>query len=104
MIAFLLALVIGAPAATTCKGSAELQAKAKITCEAARKSALGKLGGKGLRVRSAELEEEGGKLVYSFDVKRKGKPGVEEVQVDALTGEVASVKHESAKDEAKEKD
>ena len=31
-------------------------------------------------------------------------PGVDEVQVDALTGEVSAVKHETAKDEAKEKD
>ena len=101
MTALLLALLLGAP---LCKAPAALQAKAKITCEAARKSALAKLGGKGLRVKSAELEEEGGKLVYSFDVKRKGKPGVDEVQVDALTGEIGAVKHESAQDEAKEKD
>jgi hypothetical protein len=37
-------------------------------------------------------------------VKTKGKTGVDEVQVDALTGEVASVKHETPKDDAKEKD
>jgi hypothetical protein len=37
-------------------------------------------------------------------VKSKGKSGVDEVQIDALTGAVASVKHESPKDEAKEKD
>ena len=42
--------------------------------------------------------------MYSFDVARKGKAGVDEVKVDAVTGEVASVKHESAADEAKEKD
>ena len=101
MTTLLVALLLAFP---LCKGSPELQAKAKVTCLAARKSALNKVGGKGLRVKSSELEEEGGKLVYSFDVKRKGKPGVDEVQVDALTGEVSAVKHESAKDEAKEKD
>ena len=101
MTTLLVALLLPFP---LCRGSPELQAKAKVTCLAARKSALSEVGGKGLRVRSSELEEEGGKLVDSFDVKRKGKPGVDEVQVDALTGEVSSVKHESAKDEAKEKD
>ena len=100
-MALFFALLLGSP---LCKGSPALQAKTKITCDAARKSALAKLAGAGLRVKSAELEEEGGKLVYSFDVKRKGQPGVDEVQVDALTGEVGAVKHESAKDEAKEKD
>lgn len=87
-----------------CKGKPELQPRAKVTCAEARKTALRKLGGKGLRVKSAELEEENGKLVYSFDVQSKGKSGVDEVQVDAITGEVVSVKHESAADEAKEKD
>ena len=99
----LMAVLLASPA-QACKGKPELQAKAKVSCEAARKTALEKLGGKGLKVKSAELEEEEGKLVYSFDVKSKGKSGVEEVQVDALTGDVASVKHESTKDEAKEKD
>ncbi len=101
MTALIAALLLGSP---LCKAAPALQAKTKITCAAARKSALAKLGGKNLKVKSAELEEEGGKLVYSFDVKRKGMPGVDEVQVDALTGEVSAVKHETAKDEAKEKD
>jgi uncharacterized membrane protein YkoI len=59
-------------------------------------------GGKGLRVVSAELEEEAGRLVYSFDIARKGQTGVEEVQVDARSGEVVSMKHETAKEEAAE--
>ncbi len=96
MIALLLA-------AAVCHAPPALKAKAKIDCAAARKTALAKLGGKGLRVKSAELEEEGGKLVYSFDIARKGTPGVDEVQVDANSGEEASVKHESPADEAKEK-
>ena len=104
MIGVLIAVLLGSPA-PACKGSPKLQAKAKVDCASARKTALAKLGGgPGLRVKSAELEEEGGKLVYSFDIARKGKPGVDEVQVDAVTGEVASVKHETAAAEAKEKD
>lgn len=101
MIALLLAALLGSP---LCKAPPELKARAKVDCAAARKSALAKLGGKGLKVKSGELEEEGGKLLWSFDVARKGKGGIDEVHVDALSGEVTDVKHESAKDEAKEKD
>lgn len=73
---------------------------AKITKEAARKTALEKVpGGK---VRESELEMENGKLVWSFDLKVKGKSGVDEVLVDAITGDVVSVEHETPTQEAKE--
>jgi uncharacterized membrane protein YkoI len=88
-------------AAGLCREHAALKARAKIDCAVARKTALGKAPG---RVISAELEEEGGKLVYSFDVKQKGKKGIEEVQIDATSGDVVSVQHETAAQEAKEKD
>lgn len=99
MIGVFLAALLAAPA--TCREPPELKAKAKIDCATARRTALFKAPGS---VKSAELEEEGGKLVYSFDIKKRGKPGVDEVQVDAVSGKIVSVKHESAKDEAKEKD
>ena len=41
-------------------------------------------------------------MVWSFDIKVAGKSGIEEVQVDALTGDVVNVEHESPKDEARE--
>ena len=44
-----------------------------------------------------------GKLIYSFDIKVAGKSGIEEVAVDAMTGKVLVVEHESPKQEAKEK-
>ena len=53
-------------------------------------------------VASAELEAERGCLIWSFDLKRAGKSGVQEVQVDAGNGKVLSVKHESALHEAAE--
>jgi uncharacterized membrane protein YkoI len=53
-------------------------------------------------VRSEELEKEHGKLIYSFDIAVPGKSGVEEVNVDAITGKVVAKHHESAKDEQKE--
>jgi uncharacterized membrane protein YkoI len=43
----------------------------------------------------AELEKEHGRVVYSFDLKVPAKPGIEEVQVDASSGKVVSVEHES---------
>jgi len=86
---------------------AQLKAEAKVTEKAARATALAQVpGGK---VRSHELERENGKLVYSFDIATKGKTGIDEVQVDAITGTVVSNKHETpamekaeAKAEAKE--
>ena len=52
---------------------------------------------------SSEIEQEGGKLIYSFDFKTKGKSGTDEVNVDAMTGTILKVEHESPKAEAKEK-
>jgi len=53
----------------------------------------------GATVKSAEIEKEDGRLVYSFDLVIAGKSGVEEVLVDARTGKVVSKEHE---DEAAE--
>lgn len=73
--------------------------KAVIKSEVATASALAKVpGGK---IQSAEIEEEDGKLIYSFDIKVAGKSGIDEVAVDAKTGAV-SVEHETPADEAKE--
>jgi hypothetical protein len=99
------AMISAAASAQTpaCKeGAPGLAAKAKVTCADAQKTALARVPH--ATVKSAELEEEKGKLVYSFDLKRPGKSGVEEVQVDAVSGQVVSVEHESAKHEAAEKD
>ena len=79
---------------------AQLKAEAKVTEEAARATALAQVpGGK---VQESELEREAGKLVYSFDIKVEGKSGVEEVLVDAVTGQVVKREHESAKKERAE--
>ena len=93
-----------APQAAAKKAStsqAALRKEAKIAERDARKTALAQVpGGK---VRSHELEREKGKLIYSYDIKVAGKPGIEEVNVDAITGEVVAHEHEDAKAEAKEK-
>lgn len=73
---------------------------AKVSPEAATATAQAKVpGGK---IEAAEIEKEDGKLIYSFEMKIAGKSGVEEVNVDALTGSVVGVEHEGPKKEAKE--
>ena len=80
---------------------AALRAEAKISMAAARKTALS-LVPKG-RVKSSELERENGRLLYSFDIATRGKSGIDEVQIDALTGaQIGAVVHESKKDEKAE--
>jgi len=67
--------------------------QARITTEAATATALAKVpGGK---LRSGEIEREDGRLIYSLVFKVEGKKGVEEVNVDALTGAVVGVEHEA---------
>ena len=72
---------------------AALAKKAKITEAAAAAIALAKVpGGK---IEGVELEEEDGKFIFSYDIKVAGKSGVEEIQVDAMTGAIVSAEHES---------
>lgn len=77
-----------------------LKSQAKITEDAAAKTALAKVP-KGA-IEAVELEREDGKLMYSYDVKVSGKKGVEEVHVDAVTGKFLSMVHENPEDEKKE--
>jgi DNA-binding beta-propeller fold protein YncE len=79
---------------------AALMREAKITKAVATKTALEQVpGGK---VRSSELEREKGKLIYSFDIKVAGKSGIEEINVDAMTGAIVAHEHEGPKAEKKE--
>lgn len=79
---------------------ADLAKEAKISMDKAKEIALKKVPGG--TIESAELEREKGKLVYSFDIKTS-KPGVTEVLVNAMTGKVISVKHETPAAESAEK-
>jgi uncharacterized membrane protein YkoI len=84
----------------TSQRSASLSDSAKIDLTTARTTALAKVpAGK---VVSEELEQENGRLVYSFDIRQGSTPGIQEVQVDARDGSVVSVEHESPSQEAKE--
>jgi hypothetical protein len=77
-----------------------LAAQAKITLDSARTIALQKVPHGS--VASEELERENGHLIYSFDVKVQGKSGIQEVNVNALTGKVLGVHHEAPAAERKE--
>jgi hypothetical protein len=80
---------------------AQLKAEAKIPYATAKATALSKVPGG--TVKKYELERENGKLLYSFDIATKGKGGIDEVQIDAITGEqIGSAVHETAKDEKAE--
>ena len=60
-------------------------------------------------IQAVELERENKKLIYSYELKVPGRSGVEEVNVDAVTGKILAAEHESpaaekaeqAKDKAK---
>ena len=79
---------------------AALLAEAKVTEAQATAIALAKVPN-GI-VKSAELEEEHGRLVWSFDIAKPSTRGVTEIQVNAKTGKIASVKKETPRQEAKE--
>jgi DNA-directed RNA polymerase alpha subunit len=95
--------VLAAQSVRIAESKPGLLKQAKITADSAiavAKAALPKA-----TISSAEIEQENGKLIYSFDMKTAGKSGIDEVNVDALTGKlVGKVQHESAADEKKEAD
>ncbi len=74
--------------------------QASITPDAATRTAMQQVTNG--QIREAEIEQEKGKLVYSYDIKVPGKSGIDEVLVDAKTGAVVSHTHESAAAEAAE--
>jgi uncharacterized membrane protein YkoI len=79
---------------------AVLMRQAKISKAVATRTALAEVP-RG-KVRSSEIERENGKLIYSFDIKVAGKSGIEEINVDAITGAVIAHEHESPNTEKKE--
>jgi hypothetical protein len=60
---------------------------------AARATALARV--KDGEVKANELMTEHGRLIYSYDISQPGKNGVSEVKINARTGKVVSIHHES---------
>ena len=79
---------------------AELMREATITKARAEKTALARISNGSIQ--SGELEREHGKLVWSFDITAPRTKNVTEVQVDAKSGKIVSVKIETPGDQAKE--
>ena len=79
---------------------AKLLAQAKVSKEAASAAALAKVPGG--TVKDGELEQEKGKLIWSFDISQPGTTDIKEVAVDATTGAVLDVVTETPADQAKE--
>jgi uncharacterized membrane protein YkoI len=79
---------------------AALAKRAKVTEPEAAAAVMARVP-KG-QIEAMELEEEGGKFIYSYDVKTPGKSGIDEVHVDAMTGKVVKLVHETPAMEKKE--
>jgi uncharacterized membrane protein YkoI len=79
---------------------AALEKEAKFSMKDAR--ALAEKTVPGAKIESGELEREGGKLIYSFDMKTAGKSGIDEVNIDAMSGKLISNKHETPAQEKAE--
>lgn len=96
-----LGLALSMPVAHAAQDSQTmLKSEAKVTEAQAQATALTKVPNG--TVRSSELEREHGQLVWSFDIAQPAVKGVMEVQVDAKSGKILVVKHETAKQEASE--
>src|SRR6202045_3367424 len=95
------ALVVAAATTVRAQPSeAQLMKETKVTKSQAEKTALTKVPD-GI-IKSAELEKEHGKLVWSFDIAKPNTKNITEVQVDAKTGRIAAVAEETPKDQAEE--
>jgi uncharacterized membrane protein YkoI len=82
------------------ESSAALQKEAKISEATARATALKEVPTG--TVNKYELEREGGKLIYSYDISVPGKTGIEEVAVNAIDGSIVAHEHETPKMEKAE--
>src|SRR5437879_6177613 len=77
----------------------ELMKQATVTKGKAEQIALAKVS-HGI-AKSAEIEKEKGRIVWSFDIARPGTHDITEILVDAKTGKIISTQTESPRDQAK---
>jgi PBP1b-binding outer membrane lipoprotein LpoB len=98
----LIALITFAALLCSCatESQAELQKQARVTREQAQKTALAHV--KHGTVKSAELEKEKGKLVWSFDIATPGTRNITEVEIDAVTGAYVGTEIETPEQQARE--
>lgn len=102
----LLAVSIASALATASVASAAEQSQATLTQQAritkahAEQIALSKV--QHGRVQSAEIENERGHLVWSFDIATPHTRDITEILVDAKSGKIISKQTETPRDQAKE--
>jgi hypothetical protein len=87
--------------AATPSGHASLASQARLTRPAAERIALAKVPS-GV-VESAELEQEHGTLVWSFDIATPGSKDIHEVLVDAKSGAIVASEIETPHAQAQER-
>ena len=79
---------------------AALMKKAKVSKTDAEKTALAKVPNGSIK--SAEIEREHGKLIWSFDIAKPGTKDITEIQVDAISGKIVRTQIENPKAQTKE--
>jgi len=95
-----LVVLVGFANTAGANDASAVRSHAQLARETAEKIALTKVPG-GV-IKSAELEKEHGKLVWSFDIATQSSPNITEVQVDAKTGDIVSVEIETPADQKRE--
>ena len=75
------------------RADSSLASLARVSADSARAIARKRVPGGTLK--SEELERERGRVIYSFEFRVRGKRGITEVNVDARSGRIVSVEHES---------
>ena len=80
--------------------AAALETKAKVTRSEAERIALAKVPNGAIK--EGGIEEEKGRVIWSFDIATPGAKDITEVAVDAQTGEVVAIDKETPEGEAKE--
>ena len=78
----------------------ELTKQATVTKSQAEKIALQKVPGG--NIKTAEIENEHGKLVWSFDISKPGTRDITEILVDAKTGAIVTIDKETPLQQAAE--
>ena len=79
---------------------AALMKQVKVNEVDAAKTAVAKIPNG--HIQAVELENENGRLIYSYAIKVPNHSGIEEVNVNAKTGAVVNTEHENAASEARE--
>lgn len=90
---------MNAPDSTAMTADA-LLARAKVSRADATRTALAQVPNG--TIQAAELEDEHQKLVWSFDIAMPDSRDITEIQVDAVTGAIASTQVETPTDQAQE--